>query len=296
MPLDSLQLACTNTIWKAFPKHEFDQHDYIWTLIDEFHLENPFIVTNSILDYNLNFIKSFFDNGQFTNIYLNISDVHFKEPNNQNIIVFLSDTQTFTDNIQHLLANQIIFMLPDKYFYNFFDSISLQIDHKIYFFKLSSWEMYEKYTVNDVEIKRKLGHIIDSDSKKFVWYDNSNQDFIKRRSNFQGLTMKAMVEFRGTEMNANSKYKKMAPYYKSNDTYLINGYSYGILNDVLQELQYQLNFTTLLFKKRKVTWGDMYKQMNGSLHGTGIVGLVFYGKADLIVAPLGTIHIFHRHF
>ena len=296
MPIDTLQLPCTNTIWKTFRKHEFDQYDYIWTLIDEFHLENPFIVTNSMFYYNLNFIKSFFNNGQFTNIYLDINDIQLKEQINKNIIVFLSDTQTFTDNIEHLLANQIIFMLPDEYFYNVFDSVSLQIDQKIYFFKLSSWEMFEKYTVNDVEIKRKLGHILDSGSKKFVWDNDLNQNFIVRRSNFLGLTMKAMVEFRGTEMNANSKYKKMAPYYKNNDTYLINGYSYGILNDVLQELQNQLNFTTLLYKKRKVTWGDMYKQPNGSLHGTGIVGLVFYRKADLIVAPLGTIHILHHHF
>ena len=296
--LNFLQLACTNTILKKNHKHEFNQYeDYIWTIIDEFNLENPFIVTNSMLDNNINFIKRFFSNGQFTNIYFNINDIQLKEQINQNIIVFLSDTQNVFDDIQSLLAHQIIFLLPEKQFHDLFDSISLQINHKIYFFKISTWEMYEKYVINDIHIKKKLGHIVDSPhSKKFVWNNDLNQDFIIRRSNFHGLTMKAIVEFRGTEMNANSKYKEHAPYYESNDTYLINGYSYGIFNDVLQELQYQLNFTTLLYKHRKVTWGDMYKQPNGSLRGTGMLGLVFYGKADLIVAPLGTIHILHHHF
>ena len=47
-----------------------------------------------------------------------------------------------------------------------------------------------------------------------------------------------------------------------------------------------LNFTTVLYKRKEIAWGFVYPQGNGSFKADGIVGDIFFGKADLIVAPV----------
>ena len=49
----------------------------------------------------------------------------------------------------------------------------------------------------------------------------------------------------------------------------VNGYTYGIFNDVLEALQSQLNFTSNLYKRKKTAWGYIFPQPNGTFTGTG---------------------------
>ena len=49
----------------------------------------------------------------------------------------------------------------------------------------------------------------------------------------------------------------------------VNGYTYGIFNDVLEALQSQLNFTSNLYKRKKTAWGYIFPQPNGTFRGTG---------------------------
>ena len=103
------------------------------------------------------------------------------------------------------------------------------------------------------------------------------------------MVLKAMTEFSGTNMNANPSYIKKATYFSNNQTFLVNGYTFGLFNDILHLLEVKLNFTTLLYKRMKKDWGFIYPQENGSYIGTGMVGDIFFKRADLIVAPLGIL-------
>ena len=95
-----------------------------------------------------------------------------------------------------------------------------------------------------------------------------------------------MVEFRGSYLKADPEYKQKSPFYSNNQTYLVNGHVSGIMFDILERLQNRLNFSTLLYKRKTESWGFIYPQSNGSFIGTGMVGDIFFQRADLIVAPL----------
>ena len=123
-------------------------------------------------------------------------------------------------------------------------------------------------------------------TNQFQWEVNISSDFIKRRSNFHGLVLKGVVNFLGFEMNAYASYLKNAPYFSNNETYDVTGFTYGLFHDVLDILQDSLNFTTVLYKRKDGAWGYIYPQPNGSYVGTGLIGDVFFGKADIAVAPL----------
>ena len=60
----------------------------------------------------------------------------------------------------------------------------------------------------------------------------------------------------------------------------VNGYTYGIFNDVLEALQSQLNFTSNLYKRKKTAWGYIFPQPNGTLRGTGNIIFQFMHKKD----------------
>ena len=56
-----------------------------------------------------------------------------------------------------------------------------------------------------------------------------------------------------------------------------------------------MNFSTIQYKNKENAWGMIYPQSNGTFHGTGIVGDIFFKRADLAVAPL-TITIERANF
>ena len=55
---------------------------------------------------------------------------------------------------------------------------------------------------------------------------------------------------------------------------------------MLQELESQLNFTTALFRRKAGGWGYVYPQNDGSYKATGMIGDIFFKRADIAVAPL----------
>ena len=246
------------------------QYNDIWTIIEEFKIDNPYVVMNSNYK-NVKFLKQLCMSGHYTNIYSNINDIRVTKHIDQNLIIFSYGLQNFANEIEPILSNKkiTVVVIPDK-IDNLFNTLNVQINQQVYFYETSTQQMYEKYIINQINVQKNLGKI---QSNTFIWEDKINHNWIKRRQNFHGLTLKAMVEFSGYELQANKKYIENAPYYPNNDTYLINGYIYGLINDVFETLETQLNFTTLLYKRNKNWgWGDMKIQPNGTLHGTAIVG------------------------
>jgi hypothetical protein len=76
-----------------------------------------------------------------------------------------------------------------------FEKFSLfKIDQLIYFITKKDLRIHEIYTVNEVKIKQEIGYI---DANLTLWSNNAQTnvpDYLTRRSNFQGLVMKTMVE------------------------------------------------------------------------------------------------------
>ena len=60
----------------------------------------------------------------------------------------------------------------------------------------------------------------------------------------------------------------------------------GIYHDVLQEIESQLNFTMALYKRKGGGWGNVYPQNNGSYKATGMIGDIFFKRAEFVVAPI----------
>ena len=96
-----------------------------------------------------------------------------------------------------------------------------------------------KKFLNDFFIQNKLGHF-EEISYKFQWNDKVNSDFFVRRSDFYGLTLKAMTEATGRQLMLDPSYTEKAPFFSSNQTYLVTQFTTGLYYDVLLELQKML--------------------------------------------------------
>ena len=78
------------------------------------------------------------------------------------------------------------------------------------------------------------------------------------------MTLKGIVEPWQPSMILDNSYLKKAPYFANNQTYLVNGFTSGLFQDVWQILENQLNFTSLLYKPKHINWGHVEKQPNGT--------------------------------
>ena len=269
------------------------QYEYIPTIIDEFELDNLHLI-GSLNEINLPLMKPLFANGLFLHISSGIHQPLQKKSNTTSAIVFLSYHQNVTEKFHLELQENpyfnLILISHGHQFEELLNSIAIQtkINQKVFILKKDSQEIYEAYTINNFVIKKKLGKI-DVITNQFQWEVNINRNFIKRRSNFHGLLLKGVVQFSGLDMNANASYLVNAPFFSSNGTYEVTGFTYGLFNDVLDILQDCLNFTTVLYKRKDVAWGYIYPQPNGSYVGTGLIGDIFFGNADIAVAPLTSV-------
>ena len=222
-------------------------------------------------------LKTLFKNDKFAQMVYNIEEIPITKNVLQNDVVIFVTTKMMGNQFQTLqllieaLEGQymIILMSEKEEIYNeLYEKLEIQINQPIYFYKMPTKELFETYSINNQKIKRKLG-FISSKNTNFFWESNISSNFMKRRSNFHGLTLKVMVEFSGSSMNVDPTYIEKSPYFSNNKTYKVNGYTYGIFNDVLETLQSQLNFTSNLYKRKKAAWGYVYPQPNGTFRGTG---------------------------
>ena len=157
--------------------------------------------------------------------------------------------------------------------------VTTSIDERVFFINLSSKEVFEFYKINDFPIQNKLGHFEEL-SYKFRWNDKVNSDFFVRRSDFYGLTLKAMTEATGRQLILDPSYLEKAPFFLSNQTYLVTQFTTGLYHDVLLELQTMLNFTTVLTKEEKLHGDSFIRKEMDCL--TLMVLLVIYFLAKLI--------------
>ena len=268
------------------------QNEPIWRIMEEFNLRNPYLIRQNNSWNNIIFIKKMFAKGQTGHICQDVADILIKEKFAP-VLFFVSSEQDevkINEKINHLAQIQLPTIILSKRakLNKLYKMSNFKIDHPVYFFEEDTLEIFESYTVNSQNIKRQLGYI-NPNTNDFEWYQYTNTNFIKRRSDFHGIILKGLVEFSGVLLNADPNYRANAKYFSNNNTYQVNGFTYGVFHDVLKNMEHQLNFSTLLYKRRDVSWGHIYSHPNGSLYGTGIIGDIFDKRADIAVAPLGNV-------
>ena len=114
--------------------------------------------------------------------------------------------------------------------------------------------------------------------------------FARRRSNFYGLLMKGVVVPQYGFMDIVENYEEKLSYFQENKTFLANGFTYGIFNDIMKRLESQHNFTCMLYLQDpdngQKQWGKVVFHKNGSTEASGMLGEVFLGKADIAVTSI----------
>ena len=100
------------------------------------------------------------------------------------------------------------------------------------------------------------------------------------------MELKGLVGHQTSFMELQANYKLGAKYFTDDQTFLVNGYTYGTFNDVIEMFEERLNLTMNLFKQEVEEWGDVYIHPNGSTVVTGMVGDVYQKKADIVATSL----------
>ena len=264
------------------------QNTYLSLIKEEFQIKHIIIIKNESFE-DTKMMKQAFEYSQFIKIFRDSKQIPKTNDESPHILVYIYPKYNFEKELKYLLIKKqilVMLILNDEQFPQIYNHLKLEISNQVFILKESSNQMYETYIINNQHIKRKLGHI-NLNTTKFIWNRNVDSNFYKRRANFHGLVLKAMTEFEGLSMNAHSTYINNAPFFSNNQTFLVNGYTYGLFNDLLHTLENKLNFTTMIYKRKEISWGHISPQSNGSYIGTGIVGDVFFGRADIVVTSLG---------
>ena len=254
-------------VWPEFKQNKYDLYDRIEVIMNEFEIDHPYVITNPNYK-SVKLIRILFQNGNFVKLQtsnLNNPDVNQKV--SKSILIFGNVREELITELKPQMP--LVLILQEHEFDRIYHTTEIEIDQAVYFFKISTSEVFETYTINNVKVKQKLGYI-DEKTNEFLWENYVSTNFIKRRSNFHGLSINVVCEFLGNSMNADPRYIEEAPYFPNNETYLVNGFTYGIFDDVFKIMEYTLNFSSVKYKRKEEDWGNMHTQPDGTIKGTGI--------------------------
>ena len=257
-------------------------------IIDGLKLKSPYYIVRNVDFQQKNLIKHHSMKSEFSMICKNANDIPtVNKEQIQSIIqiaISTEDIAAFLEPSLYFEFPTIVLLITDSLQKHNLKNLKILIHQQILFYFDDTQELFEAYTINDSNIVRRLGFV--ANESLFQWDKDVNSNFVRRRSNFQGVSLKAMTEFDGNSINANPSFLTDAPYFPENETYLLNGFTYGIYHDVLNVLQDHLNFSTQLFKRKDGAWGMVYPQDDGTFKTVGFVGDLFLKKADFAIASL----------
>ena len=163
-------------------------------------------------------------------------------------------------------------------------SFDIKINQRVYFLDESTLELFEVYSISEERIIQKVGEI--TSSFEFKW--TAEPIFEKRRRDFKGINLIGMTDDEGKSIYWDPKFleNKKNFYVSKNKTYNVTNLVHGIYIDILKLLEAKHNFSTQLYQREDQQWGTIVSLSNGSYEGIGMVGDLFFKRADLVVAPL----------
>jgi hypothetical protein len=267
--------------------------------LKHFKLTNPHIIQhdNGDLQEGANIFKNLFKKGQSGTVSM-IDKGHGGPSTKPTINGLCSRLLLLKDNNRSSssIADHFISICPTLVFASIeviewmASYIHIQLNQEVYFLESSSFKVFEAYEVNDIKTFRQLGIFSSNNSNKFHPEEDVEQYFIKRRSDFKGVVIKAMTEIEEPLLWFQDNFKSEAPYFRDNQTYDVTGLVEGMFFEVLTTLESELNFKTRLYKREDGIWGSGYLQEDGTYTTSGMISDLVNGSADMIVASLGIRH------
>ena len=211
------------------------------------------------------------------------NDINMENEN----IVLISTNKINHQHIQQFLNRNLFhkMLIIDTNGSRSYEELCTNIGQEVYFYDETTAEVLEAYEINGVKINNTLGYY-NAKNNSFAWNSSKYQNIFKRRANFHGLKLKGMVEEYTAAVMIDKAYKEKARFFKSNQTYLMNGFVKGVFIDILEHMQENLNFSTTLYKRKDISFGNMKKWVNGTVTGNGMVSDIFFKRADMIIAAV----------
>ena len=266
------------------------ENEMVLSILNEFQMNHPTILNVNGSASTISLIKNLFLNVQYCK--MNFQTQPLKEnTKSQDVLIFADEKENTIEAFEEIkeYSETIVLLTRNISITDVLNSLKVAINQKVLITDQSTYEVYETYTINDHQIQRKLGKF-DTSTKDFIWAENVEPEFVTRRSNFHGISLKAMTEATGNDIIFEATCLDKTLFFESNQTYLVTNCTSGRFYDIFLSMQTQLNFTADLYNRLDKGWGYVYPQTNGSFHATGMVGDIFFRRADLIVAILTIVH------
>ena len=262
----------------------------IFALMNEFNIKNPTILYNHTSPKNhyqkIKFVK------ELSNLDHTIRhDNTMVDQMNYHPDIILT---TNLDDLKLEFTNENIATLVVTQIQKEEDlnSVNIPIDKQIYFVDEVSWKTYESYTINEIQITKLLGQLQIANSTsnvekvQFVESKHYISSFERRRSNFHGVRLNAMVEEQSRKIKFPHDFATNTNFFKNNQTYDMTNVIDGVYIDVLLTLEKTLNFSTKLYLRKDRIWG-IPKKENGTVILDGMIKSLFENDfIDFIWAPL----------
>ncbi len=163
---------------------------------------------------------------------------------------------------------------------------AVTFNQRIFFVSEESSTLYEHYSVNNVTVHNDLARL-DCEKhpqRKCQYLVLSSTGFLERRSNLQGLPLKAMTSSQypyiimRPPVNMTYGFESTASGDRMKD--ITNHPIGGMFLDVGNILRQEMNFTLSLFMREDKLWGHVWP--NGSW--SGMISTLLKGEADFILA------------
>ena len=204
-------ISCSTSFhigYSAVKEKNTDDITTISVLLNKFqdsHHDHLSILQDSSLNNNkkISLIKSIYEESKYLTFFHFTDEkklVKMKNNKKSSLLIFVNDNiihHHSKNQIQQLISglNSVLFIFEKdsslKHFEELYNSLIIRIDQKVYFFKMTSKELFENYQINRIKIQRKLGQILPD---TFLWESGIVQSFVKRRSNFHGLKLKGKLK------------------------------------------------------------------------------------------------------
>ena len=262
-------------------------NELILSVLNEFQMNHPTIYSDSVGASTNLLMRNLSMKGQYCKIHLQYHHVWDGNTQSQNNLVIAEEYEDIINAFEEVkgYSETFVILARQNILQDVLKTIKVDINKKVFIVDQSTYDSYEVYSINNHQIIRKLGKFHHR-TKDFIWENSIEKDFVERRSNFHGMSLKVMTEATGNDVILEQNWKEKATFFESNQTYSVTKFTRGAFHEILITMQKELNFTADLYKRKDNGWGQVYPQKDGSFQASGMVGDVFFGRADAIVATL----------
>ena len=251
-------------------------------VLNQFQLKNPTIIIDSSrgIEEKKEILRAFSKLSQQITFNQNIS---IQSPS---YIIFTS-LKTFEWTI---FTESPILVITEVQNESELEAIDVSINIDMNFMDIESLKVYETYNINNKKITKYLGQFEATKSQRLRFSEQQNVlPIARRRANFHGIQLNAMVELEPPIIMFPDDYASRAPYFPNNQTYDMTEITTGYFMHVLKSMEQVYNFTTKLYKRKDGVWGFPKKMSNGSFAPNGMLQNLDEGSAEFAWVPLAIL-------